>query len=32
MAEAGYQRVIQQFSIEKQANAMLAIFHEALHG
>jgi glycosyltransferase involved in cell wall biosynthesis len=32
MAEAGYHRVIQQFSIEKQANEMLRIFQEAIHG
>jgi glycosyltransferase involved in cell wall biosynthesis len=32
MAEAGYQRVIQQFRIEKQAVEMLAIFQEAIYG
>ena len=31
MAEAAYQRVIQEFSIEKQANEMLEIFQEAIH-
>jgi glycosyltransferase involved in cell wall biosynthesis len=32
MAEAAYQRVIQEFSIEKQATEMLRIFQEAIHG
>jgi glycosyltransferase involved in cell wall biosynthesis len=32
MAEAGYQRVIQQFRIENQANEILEIFQEILHG
>jgi glycosyltransferase involved in cell wall biosynthesis len=32
MAEAGFQRVIQEFSIEKQANEMLRIFQEAIDG
>jgi glycosyltransferase involved in cell wall biosynthesis len=31
MAEAAYQRLIQHFSIEKQANEMIAIFQEAIY-